>query len=72
MQQRVISDPHGYGFVVVNDQYAPSDYEFATRGDYPQTKEQVFDGIGKGLCLMSLPLSVAFVLAAGYIMNLFA
>jgi|CXWL01.1.fsa_nt_gi hypothetical protein len=72
MQQRIISDPHGYGLMVINDPYVPSDFEFAVRGDYPQTAEQIFEEIGKGLCLMSFPLSAAFVLAGGYILTLLA
>ncbi len=66
MQYRAISDPHGYGLVIVNDTYAPSDFEFAVRGDYPKTTEQTLEEVGKGLCTFCFPLSVAVVLALSY------
>jgi hypothetical protein len=72
MQQRVISDPHGYGLIVVNDQYEPSEYEFAVRGDYPPTAEQIREDIGEGLCMFCIPLSIAFVSAAAYLVSVFA
>lgn len=71
MQQFRVTDPDGYGLMVIEDPYAPSKFEIATRGDYPQTQAQFFDELGKSLCLLSLPLSVAFVLATGYMMNVF-
>ena len=72
MQQRVISDPHGYGLIVVNDQYTPSDFEFAVRGDYPPTPAQVREDIGQGLCMFCIPLSIVFVSAAAYLVSVFA
>ena len=62
MQERVISDPHGYGFVVVRDRYAPSDHEYATKGDdLAPTFAQACDAVGKGLQNLAVPLSFLLI-----------
>lgn len=64
MQERVISDPHGYGLMVVSvhDKYAPSDFEYATKGDdLTPTFAQACDTAGKGLQTIAVPLSFLLI-----------